>query len=319
METVIGTDIALAVNQLMNGNTVAIPTETVYGLAANALDGNAVAKIFEAKNRPYFDPLIIHVKNTNAALNYVNKLPASLQKLATAFWPGPLTLLLDKKESIPDIVTAGLPKVAVRVPAHTLTQQLLEKVDFPLAAPSANPFGYVSPTTAEHVFEQLQGKIPYILNGGACTVGVESTIVGEDNNEVIIYRLGGISIEAIEAIVGKVTLNINTSSNPASPGSLATHYAPQKKIVITDIASYINNNRNTRIGVISFNKLFQSPNVVACEVLSTKSNLNEAAQHLFAALRNMDKQNIDVIISELFPDEGLGKAINDRLKRASAK
>lgn len=319
MQTLIGDNIQQAISELENGNTVAIPTETVYGLAANALNGTAVAKIFAAKNRPFFDPLIIHVASFNESCKYVSDFPKRLQALANAFWPGPLTLLLDKKESIPDIVTSGLYKVAVRVPAHALTQQLLSKISFPLAAPSANPFGYVSPTTAAHVFEQLQGKIPYILNGGACSVGVESTIVGEENNEIIIYRLGGITIEAIEKIVGKVKLNINSSSNPASPGSLAVHYAPKKKTIIANIQEYIQDNKNLRIGVISFNQLYQANNVLCCEVLSSKADLNEAAQHLFAALRNMDKQNIDIIVAELFPDEGLGKAINDRLRRASAK
>jgi L-threonylcarbamoyladenylate synthase len=178
INTKIGLDVALAAQWLHASEPVAIPTETVYGLAGNALDVAAVARIFEVKNRPTFDPLIVHVASVAAVKAHVIDFPAAARQLAAHFWPGPLTLLLPKQPHIPDLVTAGLPRVAIRVPVHPLTRTLLERLPFPLAAPSANPFGYISPTTAQHVYDQLNGLIPYILDGGPCQVGLESTIVG---------------------------------------------------------------------------------------------------------------------------------------------
>jgi L-threonylcarbamoyladenylate synthase len=214
---------------------VAIPTETVYGLAANALNPIAVAKIFEAKERPTFDPLIVHTHALNEVENFVSDIHPALLKLAQVFWPGPLTLLLPKKDIIPNLVTSGLDRVGVRIPNHSLTLELLSKLSFPLAAPSANPFGYISPTKAEHVDKQLGTKIPYILDGGACEVGLESTIVGEENGEIIVYRLGGLSIDDIEAVVGKVFVQLNQSSNPKAPGQLKSHYAPKKPVYIGNV------------------------------------------------------------------------------------
>src|ERR1035437_8374682 len=205
----IGIDIEKAKQILQEGGLVAIPTETVYGLAANALNKDAVFKIIEAKNRPHFDPLIIHTDSIEKVKLHVSDFPQWAQQLANAFWPGPLTLLLPKKNSIPDLVTSGLPQVAVRIPNHPLTLQLLKSLDFPLAAPSANPFGYVSPTNAEHVAAQLQGSVDYILDGGPCDVGIESTIVGFEDGKITIYRLGGLAIEDIEKLVGKVQVKIN--------------------------------------------------------------------------------------------------------------
>ena len=205
----IGKDIQKAKDFLEKDELVAIPTETVYGLAANALNPIAVAKIFEAKERPTFDPLIVHTHSLQEVYKFVTNIHPALLKLAEAFWPGPLTLLLPKKEIIPSLVTSGLDRVGVRVPNHSLTLDLLSQLNFPLAAPSANPFGYISPTTAMHVEKQLGTKIPYILDGGSCEVGLESTIVGEENGEIIIYRLGGLSVDEIETIVGKVSMQLN--------------------------------------------------------------------------------------------------------------
>ncbi|MES2733756.1 MAG: L-threonylcarbamoyladenylate synthase, partial [Bacteroidota bacterium] len=185
----IGTNISHAIDLLQQGEVVAIPTETVYGLAGNALNTKAVARIFSVKNRPTFDPLIIHTNSLEKVLQFVDEMPAQAKTLAQACWPGPLTLLLPRKDSIPDLVTSGLDTVAVRIPNHSLTLSLLEALEFPLAAPSANPFGYISPTTAEHVYNQLGKKIPYILDGGPCLVGIESTIVGFEDGEPTIYRL----------------------------------------------------------------------------------------------------------------------------------
>jgi L-threonylcarbamoyladenylate synthase len=314
----IGIDIEKAKQILQQGGLVAIPTETVYGLAANGLDKNAVLKIFEAKNRPHFDPLIIHTNSIEKIKLWVDDFPQWAQQLADAFWPGPLTLLLPKKKLVPDLVTSGLPQVAVRIPNHKLTLQLLESLDFPLAAPSANPFGYVSPTTAAHVAAQLQNKVDYILDGGTCDVGIESTIVGFENNCVTVYRLGGLAVEDIEQVVGKVNVQVNQSSNPTAPGMLKSHYAPTKPLFIGDVNDFFINNASKKIGIISF---FQDYNAEKnhLKILSPTKDLKEAAHNLFAAIRDLDASNVEVIIAEKFPDNFLGRAINDRLQRASAK
>ena len=250
---IIGTDINKASFFLKEGKLVAIPTETVYGLAANAFNSDAVAGIFEAKNRPTFDPLIVHTYNLEKVNEFVTHIHPELLKLANAFWPGPLTLLLPKKNTIPDLVTSGLDTVGVRIPNHPITLSLLSQLNFPLAAPSANPFGYISPTTAIHVNNQLGLKIPYILDGGACKIGLESTIVGEENGEIIIYRLGGLTIEAIKTVVGKVSVQLNQSSNPKAPGQLKSHYAPKKPIYIGSLIELQNPNFFSSIVILKFN------------------------------------------------------------------
>jgi len=312
----IGKSIESASDFLKKGQLVAIPTETVYGLAANALDSTAVAGVFEAKNRPVFDPLIVHTHSVLKAHDYVKSIPEPLLKLTNTFWPGPLTLLLEKKELVPDLVTSGLDRVAIRVPNHALTLDLLKSIDFPLAAPSANPFGYVSPTTPEHVNKQLGDKVAYILDGGNCEVGIESTIVGMEENEVCVYRLGGLAIEEIEKIVGKVKLKINSSSNPAAPGQLKSHYAPMKQLILGNVKENLKLYKNAAI-IYFGEKDFDSTH--ASDNLSPTKNLKEAAANLFSALRKMDESKADVILCELLPEEGLGRAINDRLKRASVK
>src|SRR5882672_5472348 len=202
----IGKDIAKAATLLRQGKLVAIPTETVYGLAGNALNVEAVTRIFAAKNRPYFDPLIVHVPYPSSAGEYAERIPGKALDLMEQFWPGPLTVLLSKKNIVPDLVTAGLDRVGLRCPDHPMTLALLQSLPFPLAAPSANPFGYVSPTSPHHVNDQLGNEIEYILDGGECKVGVESTIVGFEDDTPTIYRLGGLQVEAIESITGRVQL-----------------------------------------------------------------------------------------------------------------
>ena len=310
----VGSSISTARRELEKGNLVAIPTETVYGLAANGLDTSAVLKIFEAKNRPFFDPLIIHTHSLDKVDGLVKHIPEKAKVLAEKFWPGPITLLLPKRDFIPDLVTSGLPLVAIRIPNHQLTLKLLESLDFPLAAPSANPFGYVSPTTAEHVSAQLHDKVSYILNGGPCSVGLESTIVSFEENKVYVHRLGGLQIEEIEKIAGEVQFILNTSSNPKAPGSLKSHYATKTKIVVGEIEELLEIYKNNNSGVISFQKTYTLKNN---RVLSPQGNLSEAAKNLFSAMREMDKMKLDVIITEKFPDEFLGRAINDRIKRAA--
>ncbi len=317
---VISSDILEVKKHLQQGELVAIPTETVYGLAANAFDINAVAKIFEAKNRPTFDPLIVHTHSLEQVKTFTKNIHPTLLKLAIAFWPGPLTLLLPKQNSISDLVTSGLDKVGVRIPNHPLSLQLLQELNFPLAAPSANPFGYISPTQAQHVQQQLGDKIPYILDGGNCNVGLESTIVGEENGEIFIYRLGGLTIEDIEQIVGKVTLQLNQSSNPQAPGQLKSHYAPKKPIFLGDLTELQHQFATKKIGVLCFGE-FNSINKenTIIKNLSLTQNYNEAAVNLFSYLRELDNGEADVIITHQLPNQHLGPAINDRLQRAASK
>jgi len=319
--TTIGKDISKAKQLLEAGELVGIPTETVYGLAGNALDPKAVSKIFETKNRPSFDPLIIHTGSMEQISDYTAEIIPELEDLAHKFWPGPLTLLLPKKSIVPDLVTSGLDRVAVRVPSHPLTRELLLSLDFPLAAPSANPFGYISPTQASHVMDQLGGKIPYILDGGSCEIGLESTIVGVEEGQIIIYRLGGVEVSAIKQVVGNVLILPQSSSNPKSPGMLKSHYAPRKPFVLGDLDQLVPHYlaKGKKFGLLSFQKAFEEVDAANQRVLSEKGDFREAAQHLFAAMRYLDQQDVSVILSEELPEKGLGKAINDRLRRASAK
>jgi L-threonylcarbamoyladenylate synthase len=311
-----GVDLEKAKAILSRGELVAIPTETVYGLAANALDPVAVARIFTVKNRPDFDPLIVHVADMDAVDQYVDFIPLKARRLASLNWPGPLTLVLKKKPNIPDIVTAGMDTVGIRCPDHVLSRQLLKELPFPLAAPSANPFGYVSPTRAEHVNDQLGDKIQYILDGGPCTVGIESTIIGFETDTPIVYRLGGLGLEKIESLIGKVELNLNSSSNPKAPGQLTSHYAPRKKIIVGNLEELLQKYPAHCSGILSFSTDFHSPLQF---ILSPAGNLEEAAKNLFSALRKFDKMDVDVVLAERVPDIGVGRAINDRLRRAATE
>ncbi|UTA69979.1 threonylcarbamoyl-AMP synthase [Emticicia sp. 21SJ11W-3] len=311
-------DIELAVKLLNAGEVVGIPTETVYGLAGNALNTDAVARIFEVKNRPTFDPLIVHTHSIEQFEKYVNVTDERVYALAEKFMPGPLTLLLPRKEIIPDLVTSGLDTVAFRIPNHPLTLQLLRQLDFPLAAPSANPFGYISPTSALHVNHQLGEQINLILDGGECQVGIESTIVGFAGNETIVYRKGGLSIEEIENVVGKVQIIEHSSSNPQAPGMLKSHYAPRKPLLLTSHDSEITSS-NEKVAYLGFNELRADISAENQLLLSPSGNFKEAAKNLFAYLRDLDNRNVEVIYTSLLPEKDLGRAINDRIRRATVK
>ena len=317
----IGTDIEKTAALLRAGEVIAIPTETVYGLAGNALNPEAIVNIFKIKNRPFFDPLICHFKDIDAIRPYVKSIPTKALLLANQFMPGPLTLLLEKHDSIPDLITNGSDLVAVRVPNHPMTRALLALLDFPLAAPSANPFGYISPTSAQHVADQLGDKIPYILDGGDCSLGIESTIVMFENEAPVILRLGALKIEEIENCIGKVGVRSYSSSNPQAPGQLEKHYSPHTKIVLSEdvneTISSINNKEN--IAALLFSKYSEALDQSNQLLLSTSGNADEAAKNLFAFLRQLDGRGFDMIIAEVLPDQGLGRAINDRLRRAAAK
>lgn len=319
---------------LEKGELAAIPTETVYGLAANALNENAVIKIFKVKNRPFFDPLIVHIRNKSEVKKYASEFPKKAKRLAEKFWPGPLSIVLPKSKIIPDIVTAGLDSVALRMPNHPVTLRLLKMLSFPLAAPSANPFGYVSPTSAQHVEKQLGKKIPLILDGGKCPVGVESTVISFTEKIPVILRHGGISVEEIKKVIGKVSMETN-GKNISSPGMLKSHYATRKPLYIgkkahplspsqregercTNVLPLGEDLGGAKLGILSFYKKYHHPNLVHSEILSPKKNIDEAARNLFSAMRRLDESEAEIILAEVFPDKGLGRAINDRLKRASA-
>lgn len=314
----IGHNIDIAATLLKKGEAVAIPTETVYGLAANALNTSAVAKIFQIKQRPTFDPLIIHLSSFEKVYNYVLEVPEIFEELAKKFMPGPLTLLLRKKDIIPDLVTAGSPYVAVRIPSHNVTKSLLDMVDFPLAAPSANPFGYISPTTAQHVADQLGNKVYYILDGGPCDVGLESTIIGmNENGDIEVLRKGGLSIESIQEVVGNIIIRDISSSNPEAPGMLTSHYSPKVPLILTDLGQLNKVSDINRTGIISFRNFLPTIPTKHQIVLSPSGNFMDAARNLFKGMRYLDGCDLDIIYAELAPEEDLGIAINDRLRRAA--
>lgn len=316
----ITTNIDQAIEALINGEVIAIPTETVYGLAGNAFDEASIKKIFTLKNRPFYNPLIVHIESAEYLNTVADDIPEIAFEMAKHFWPGPLTLILKKQKHISDFITAGKDTVAIRVPNHPVALELLKKLEFPLAAPSANPFGSISPTSANHVFNYFKNELQIILDGGICEKGVESTIVGFEGNQLILYRHGSVSIEAIEAKFGKVILATSNDKTPSAPGMLSRHYAPSTDTYLTDnVTALLKKFDGKKIGLLLFNKIINDDINIVQEVLSENSDLNEAAKGLYAALHRLDQSNLDVIIAEIFPNEGLGKTINDRLKRAIKK
>ena len=315
--TIIGQDTDECINWIMKGVPVAIPTETVYGLAANALDEDAILKIYSIKNRPSFNPLIIHISSLEKIRRYVSHLPEQAIKLAETYWPGPLTLLLPKSELVPDLVTAGSNLVAIRVPAHPLTLRVLQSVDFPLAAPSANPSGYVSPTTSEHVYQNLKNKIPYILEVGPCDIGLESTIIGfNGEGNAVLYRYGGLETDKIEKVTGtKLMLHKADNNQPATSGQLLSHYATDSPLFLDADLSNIPSEKSL-IYLIRFKSYHPDFPLSQQRLLSPSGSMDEAARNLFTILRELDAINPPFIYVEKVPEEGLGIAINDRLTRA---
>jgi len=308
-------EMRLAGYEIKQGGVVAFPTETVYGLGADALNAEAVARIFEIKRRPAFDPLIVHVASERQAEPLVTDFPADARALATRFWPGPLTIVLLKAAEVPDITTAGLPTVAVRAPAHPVAQVLIREAGVPIAAPSANLFGKVSPTTAAHVRDQLSEKVDLILDGGPCSVGIESTIVSFAGKRPVLLRPGGLPVEDIEAVLGPLGDPGREEPVPLSPGRLRSHYAPQTPVILLAEAEPLP--AGMRVGLLCLKPPRKRPGGIAVEPLSESGDLREAAANLFSALRRLDTRGLDLIAAEPVPEVGLGRAIMDRLRRAS--
>jgi L-threonylcarbamoyladenylate synthase len=316
--TLVSKDILKAAEILSRDELVAIPTETVYGLAANIYSDSAIKKIFELKKRPFFNPLIVHIHSMEQVMELAVDFPEKAQQLAKAFWPGSLTLILKKQAAVPDLITAGSNTVGIRMPHHDLTLKLLKSLPFPVAAPSANPFTHISPTTAQHVKNYFDGALEMVLDGGDCKNGIESTIVGFENKEAVVYRLGSISLEDIRAVVGNVTLKNNKEKAPNAPGMLEKHYAPQTKTyLVENIANFIAQHPDQKIGLLLHIKESKELEVVKTIYLTETGDLKEAASKLYSAMHELDKLDLDLIVAQRLPDTGLGKSINDRLERAT--
>ena len=317
--SIISKDIQKAVQLLTEDHLVAIPTETVYGLAGNIFSEKAIKSIFSTKKRPFFNPLIVHIPSIASLSDLVTHVPEKAKLLATAFWPGSLTLVLKKSNKIPDLITAGKDTVAVRVPNHPITLALLKKLPFPLAAPSANPFGSISPTKPTHVENYFRNSIKMVLDGGSCANGIESTIIGFENEEPVIYRLGALPLEEIEALVGAISIKNKKEEKPDAPGMLARHYAPKTStFLVDDVAAEIEKNKGKKMGVLVFKSSLNNENITEI-ILSKNGSLQEAASRLYSAMHDLDSKNLDLIIAERFSEFGLGKSINDRLQRATFK
>jgi len=309
-------NIKIAAEAILEGDIVAFPTETVYGLGADGLNPKAVAKIFEAKERPSFNPLIMHVSSTEQLEELVYIENKVVYKLIEKFWPGPLTLVLPKRPIVPDIVTAGNETVAVRMPRHPVAIELLKSVNKPISAPSANKFGFLSPTTAEHVEKQLQDKVDIILNGGQSVVGVESTILEITEDSVFLLRHGGISIDELKKICSSIEEKEADPQNPNAPGQLLHHYAP--KIPIKFIAEAKEEELLwKRVGGLLISEDKTNIDFDVVKFLSKTGDLTEIAANLFAHLHELEEMDLDIILVEPIKKEGLGVAIMDRLTKAT--
>ncbi|NOS81255.1 MAG: threonylcarbamoyl-AMP synthase [Nitrospira sp.] len=310
--------IRLAAAIIRRGGLVAFPTETVYGLGCDALNPDAVARVFEAKQRPSFDPLIVHIATEASLDGVVLAISLTERRLMKRFWPGPLTLILPKHAQVPDLVTAGLPTIAIRMPAHPVAQALIQEAGVPIAAPSANPFGYVSPTCAQHVLDGLGDRVDLILDGGSCPIGVESTIVCMGGAGPELLRPGSITLAEIQEVVGPV-VQAAADHTLAAPGQLPRHYATKTPMTILAAqGSRAVAHGDTRIGLLVLSASEQADErFSAIEVLSASGDLREAARNLFAALRRLDALGLDRLYAEPCDEQGLGLAIMDRLRRCA--
>lgn len=297
---------------LRNGGIVVFPTETVYGLGASAFDPQAVQRVFQVKNRPAEDPLIVHLAFKSHLKRVVKRVPRKAQLLASRFWPGPLTLVLEKRKNLPSLVTAGQPSVAVRVPSHPVARCFLRLCQLPVAAPSANTFGRLSPTRAEHVIQDLGEKVDAIIDGGQCPVGVESTIISFLEEPPKVLRPGGLQVEKIERVIGPI--GTGSGGKSLAPGSYPCHYQPKTPLYLEPWLSP-ETLKSKRVGYLAFKKKQHGYEI--CQVLSPSGSLVQAAQRLYACLHKLDRMNLDAIVAELVPEKGLGRAINERLRKAA--
>jgi L-threonylcarbamoyladenylate synthase len=309
--------VEIASDEIVNGNVVGLPTETVYGLGADALNEDAVLKIYETKKRPDFNPLIVHVTGIEEFEKYAEEIPNDVYKLADFFSPGPITYILKKKKIIPDIVTAGLDTVAIRVPSHELFRFVLNLSRRPIAAPSANMFGRISPTTAEDVLKELNGKINYILDGGKSTVGIESTVLSFEGGRITVLRHGYITKEDVEKVVGKTVYDFSESKYEGkivSPGLLKSHYAPMTPLYLAehtfDLKRLIDELDDEKIDGLN------KENIGIMD-FSVYDNFREVSKNLFSDLRLLDERNYKMLFASKVKNLKLGRAINDRLERAS--
>lgn len=310
-------NILKAAGIIKTGGLVAFPTETVYGLGADGMNPIAAAKIFEAKNRPSFNPLILHIAEKEWLENICRVNNDLVHKLIDKFWPGPLTLVLPKKDTVPEIITAGNPTVAVRMPDHPVALELIKQAATPVAAPSANIFTKLSPTTAKHVAKQLGDRIDMILDGGKCQVGVESTIISFENDTVYLLRPGGLPVEEIEIVTGKI-MRKTATEKPEAPGMLPFHYAPSVPIYFLDEIDP-SKFEDKKTGALFLREAHNIPGLFDSKILSSSGNLAEAAGSLFSALHDFENEEIEIIFAEKIDETGLGKAIMDRLQKAVKK
>jgi L-threonylcarbamoyladenylate synthase len=308
--------VSRAVRLLEHGEVIAFPTETVYGLGADAFNAAAVAKIFELKKRPHFDPLIVHVSRKEWITTLVSDLPHQARLLMDRFWPGPLTIILPKSTRIPDIVTAGLATVGLRMPSHPVALELIERLGRPVAAPSANPFGYMSTTKADDVASLFDDRLPLILDGGPSCFGIESTIVSLAEGRVVLHRHGSVSSEELSAAVGEVVETTRPDGKCAAPGELPFHYAPLTPLMIITGPEQVENENSAFLSFTEPTRPVRSKHVL---VLSRSGDLREAAANFFSYLIQMDRKGAEIIYAQKVPEKGLGKAIMERLKKAEQK
>jgi len=323
------TKIKIAAAIIKKGDLVAFPTETVYGLGADALNIQAVSKIFQAKGRPFSDPLIVHIAEITELYRLSTQIPSIAIKLAQVFWPGPLTLVVKKSKLISDIVTAGLDTVAIRMPANNIALSLIREAQTPIVAPSANLFGRTSPTTALHVADDLDGKIEMIIDGGRTKVGVESTVLDVTTEPAQILRTGGISVEQLEEIVGQVIINKELERGLRSPGMLSSHYSPKAKLIlvegdkdiqVADVLGYALKckERGLKFGIMAKEENQEKYHGFQVKIIGKGSELKNCAANLFDILRSFDKEGFEVIIAEGLEDRGIGLAIMERLRKAAS-
>lgn len=322
-------DLDIAAKAIRDGLLVAMPTETVYGLGANLWNRSALARIFEVKKRPSFDPLIVHIAETRDAAILADISVPYAGVLAEKFWPGPLTLVLPKKEVVPDLATSGLPTVAIRCPANRIARELILRSGVPIAAPSANPFGYISPTKAEHVIAQLGDKLDYIVDGGRCSVGLESTVLDLSADRPIVLRPGGLAVELLAEIIPGLEVFNQSNSSPKSPGQLPSHYAPKKSLYLLPAGFGASTfSAKDKIDKKSALMCFGEKTAAMAKksglwtrVLDMSPSMDaiEAASVLFEYMHELDSGDYAEIWAEQLPDKGLGRAVNDRLRKASFK